>query len=301
MSAQLTCPKCSVSFRVTVDAIPADGRTVKCGKCSHQWVANRADLEFPSADNILEEHAAQTAEEPEIASDEIPEKVENAESTENAEDAEQEEIAIENNLPDELLNSSLDKKTSAKKESSKDEALKAEKVVKRLAQKKQKPKLKPSKPKKIITSKMLTKRLAVGASCMFVLFACTGFIAWRDGIRHNFHFTESLYDMLGYPSSDGIKLADLSLSRINLSDKNRYIINGSFVNTSTEERQMPILRIKLLDEHGETLKMIEGTESKMLDAGAFFSFSPKIDSKFIDSEHKITVEIGNDLELSRRD
>ena len=269
MSAQLTCPKCSVSFRVTVDAIPADGRTVKCSKCSHQWVANRADLQFPNADGVLEEHAAKTVEELEIASDEISEKVETAEKVESTEVAEKEEIAIENNLPDELLGSMSDKKPP-KESSPKDEALKAEKVVKRLAQKRQKPKLKPSKPKKIITPKMLTTRLAVGASCMFVLFACTSFIAWRDTIRHNLHFTETLYDMLGYPSSDGIKLADLSLSRINLSNKNRYIINGSFVNTSNEQRQMPILRIKLVDEHGETLKMVEGTEKKPLAAGAFF-------------------------------
>lgn len=37
----LQCPNCNARFAVPDSAIPPEGRTVKCGKCAHQWFATR--------------------------------------------------------------------------------------------------------------------------------------------------------------------------------------------------------------------------------------------------------------------
>lgn len=36
----LTCPECSARFAVPDALIPPEGRTVKCGRCAHQWHAD---------------------------------------------------------------------------------------------------------------------------------------------------------------------------------------------------------------------------------------------------------------------
>jgi len=44
----LQCPSCNARFLVPDAAVPAEGRTVKCGKCAHQWFTTR-DPDAPAA------------------------------------------------------------------------------------------------------------------------------------------------------------------------------------------------------------------------------------------------------------
>lgn len=41
----ITCPACSTQYTVPPDAIPAEGRTVKCTSCSHMWEQMPVTLE----------------------------------------------------------------------------------------------------------------------------------------------------------------------------------------------------------------------------------------------------------------
>ncbi len=60
----ITCPGCEASFNVDPNALGADGRTVRCSKCSHQWLA-KPDGAATDADLPVQEQAPPPAE-PEI-------------------------------------------------------------------------------------------------------------------------------------------------------------------------------------------------------------------------------------------
>lgn len=61
----LECPACHARFKVADNAIPPEGRTVKCGRCTHQWhvvapVTDDAPISqtiTPPAEDILEQAA----------------------------------------------------------------------------------------------------------------------------------------------------------------------------------------------------------------------------------------------------
>lgn len=46
----LTCPSCAAQFNVNPNALGETGRTVRCGKCKHQWHANRPLITLPADD-----------------------------------------------------------------------------------------------------------------------------------------------------------------------------------------------------------------------------------------------------------
>ena len=54
----LSCPNCATKFKVNPNAIPPEGRTVKCAKCSHKWHAD------PEADAVAEQGAGTAAASP---------------------------------------------------------------------------------------------------------------------------------------------------------------------------------------------------------------------------------------------
>lgn len=51
----LTCPECTARFAVPDALIPAEGRTVKCGRCAHQWHADGPIPIEPTGDDTAEE------------------------------------------------------------------------------------------------------------------------------------------------------------------------------------------------------------------------------------------------------
>lgn len=46
----LTCPSCAAQFNVNPNALGETGRTVRCGKCKHQWHAQRPLITLPADD-----------------------------------------------------------------------------------------------------------------------------------------------------------------------------------------------------------------------------------------------------------
>lgn len=46
----LTCPSCAAQFNVNPNALGETGRTVRCGKCKHQWHASRPLITLPADD-----------------------------------------------------------------------------------------------------------------------------------------------------------------------------------------------------------------------------------------------------------
>ena len=60
----LKCPACHSRFKVPEDAIPPEGRVVKCSRCAHSWHATRPPLEFVVMD--------QPAQVPEQVPEQVP-------------------------------------------------------------------------------------------------------------------------------------------------------------------------------------------------------------------------------------
>eukprot|EP00741_Cyanophora_paradoxa_P009876 tig00001694_g9566.t1 len=44
LKTYITCPSCGASYTIAKDAIPVDGREVKCGKCDYQWYVKAEEL-----------------------------------------------------------------------------------------------------------------------------------------------------------------------------------------------------------------------------------------------------------------
>jgi predicted Zn finger-like uncharacterized protein len=64
----LNCPQCNARFLVADSLIPTDGRTVRCGACSHQWhVENPAGPTPINFKQLLEEETSATTVETEIS------------------------------------------------------------------------------------------------------------------------------------------------------------------------------------------------------------------------------------------
>lgn len=53
----LQCPECSARFAVPDSLIPPGGRTVKCGRCAHQWHAENPDAPVDFAALVSEAEA----------------------------------------------------------------------------------------------------------------------------------------------------------------------------------------------------------------------------------------------------
>lgn len=65
----LQCPECSARFAVPDGLVPPEGRTVKCGRCAHQW---HADGPIPMEGEDFAAMAQQAAEASETAEYEAP-------------------------------------------------------------------------------------------------------------------------------------------------------------------------------------------------------------------------------------
>jgi len=67
----LTCPSCGTQYVVKDDAIPPEGRQVRCAACKHSWHQNPGELTGESAPDSAAEEAP-TAEAPESVEESVP-------------------------------------------------------------------------------------------------------------------------------------------------------------------------------------------------------------------------------------
>ncbi|MGI4878959.1 MAG: zinc-ribbon domain-containing protein [Janthinobacterium lividum] len=70
----VTCPACGKRYRLPDDAIPPEGRTLRCGACHHGWTAVVGDTSLPeaAAPEVAAPEAATVAASPEIGAGVAP-------------------------------------------------------------------------------------------------------------------------------------------------------------------------------------------------------------------------------------
>jgi predicted Zn finger-like uncharacterized protein len=106
--------------------------------------------------------------------------------------------------------------------------------------------------------------------------------------------------LFGFSSSRGLALADVSMTKRPIEGMTLYEIKGKFINTSDETKELPILKVELVDKTGNLVKFWEFSEK-----GA--KLEPMKSTDFTTGELGVTalgdrfiVDLGNRLELSLR-
>ncbi len=127
-----------------------------------------------------------------------------------------------------------------------------------------------------------------------------GAITLHQPILRAMPFTQSLYGLVGLYESDGVVLAELSYAMEPVGTKDRHALSGYLVNTGDTPRQLPLLRIHLLNEPGDLIRSRTLQEDSVtLAPGEQKMFSRYIDSS-PESVHHIVMDVGSPLEVKLR-
>ncbi len=302
MTTKLVCPECDAGFKVPAAAIPEEGRTVRCAKCKHEWLATPEHLvttEEPSATTEAPTEApiAEPVEDDSVA------KIEAEEATEKPPQEPTEEVkedASETKAEDDAKNTPED-------DDADDEENDAVTMAKSLKEAAALAKIDDINPKKANMGKGAAKKsrftlfLIIGSIAMTLLFVATALFSWHHSLRNSSGLANSIYNSMGYLDTNGIMLAKLEYNKIPMYNKTRYQIKGALVNTVPEEKAFPTLRMRIVDAKGKTIKIREGKLDGTLKYGEPFHFSEEFDGSALSKDHALIVEIGNKLELSDRE
>src|SRR5581483_8551529 len=107
--------------------------------------------------------------------------------------------------------------------------------------------------------------------------------------------------LLGLPSSRGLVLADVGITRLSVNNHLVYEINGKISNTSRAPKIVPDLRVTLLGENNTKLRSWEFSgKGKMLEEGKDIPFTTGNLEVPPGKASRFAVDLGNPLELALR-
>lgn len=105
----------------------------------------------------------------------------------------------------------------------------------------------------------------------------------------------------GLPSSKGIVLADLGITRLVTDTRPTYEINGKILNTTDHKVAVPTLRVTLVDADGNSLQYWDfNSQGKTLEANKNIPFTTGNLEIIFSRASRFVVEIGSPLELALR-
>ena len=110
-----------------------------------------------------------------------------------------------------------------------------------------------------------------------------------------------VYDALGMKESEGVKLANLSITKLDHVARTTYMLQGNVVNTAATEQPIPAVRIRLMSEDGETLREWEYEQPGTMKPQEVLRFSAnKLDAAYKNEAHHFQVDIGSSYEMMMR-
>ncbi len=262
----LQCPSCNTRFLVNSSLIPADGRDVKCAKCMHQWFV---DGQPPAADYAAMPLKSDPFIEPEPThfmqarlGDDHPE----ATNDDDLEYAFEEEAPAA--PPEEIP-----------------EAFRGDYQPSHV------PVVPEPTPKPLMP-------LAIAACALLLCAGLSGLFAFRDALAPSLG---GVYSVLGMSATDGLALADVDVRARPSRSRVRYVVEGAIVNESDAPREVPILRIAMVDKEGEWIAMREYQDNTIVKAGESYPFKAgNLETAFADKVDHLLVEIGNGTQLMLR-
>lgn len=263
----LNCPSCESRFLVDNSLIPEGGREVRCANCGHQWwVRPEADAaELPAKD-------AEKAINFEEGSPIDPDETEEVEAFNTDSDADA-EYPEDRDVPP--VDVDLDALSIGGGPTSGD-----------LAQD---------------TTERSIKPLIYASGMLLICALIASLFVMRSTLQPSLGF---IYNLLGMPTTEGLVLADVEMRERPSRTKARYIIEGKILNQSDEVRQIPILRVSIIDKQGNvmTSREYEADDSaNSLQPGEHYPFKAgRLETSFKDRVDHLIVDIGHGTELMLR-
>ncbi len=109
-----------------------------------------------------------------------------------------------------------------------------------------------------------------------------------------------LFGLFGIHDATQIALYDVEVKTVEEGKYNDLLVTGKIVNESDSERYLPDLRLKVLDENGDDVKLIMlESGGTMMEAGEKIDFENKI-PRIPKTSTVVVMDIGNKLDLSSR-
>lgn len=141
----------------------------------------------------------------------------------------------------------------------------------------------------------------------FTLLLCvlgTGFIAYNATLVKIIPAFEPVYSALGFYPTDGVTLADLSVTKLSSGRKDRYALKCAILNTTDQERRVPRIDVSLLSLEGYTIAGYNDvmSERKLLAPGKSIPCGKLVLELDSLSKHarKVLIDMGNSYELMLR-
>lgn len=146
-------------------------------------------------------------------------------------------------------------------------------------------------------SKLLPAVIVLTVSVLF--FVACGLLYFQEALRGM--GLGAVYDAIGMEHVEGVKLANLSLTKLNLR-RTTYAIEGNVVNTSETAQPIPSLRIRVVDEAGGVLREWSYAQKGVMKPGDVLPFgADKLDCAFLKTARGFVVDIGGSFDLALRD
>lgn len=215
----LTCPACDTQYKIEDEAISPEGSRVRCFRCSYTWTAKRPQTAPKPSEH--REETAKSAPGKEPAKQEQPEQPEKPKPQEQPA-AKPKDSSGEDAKSDESLRAALGPVPQAEEAALRDRASTALYLI------------------------------------VLLLFITLAVLLWtkRDLLSTAHPLLRDAYSFIGYDAvlpGEGLQLASIrSLSRT-LGERRELTVEGEVVNVSSEEKAMPALRFRLIDDEGEVL------------------------------------------------
>jgi predicted Zn finger-like uncharacterized protein len=140
------------------------------------------------------------------------------------------------------------------------------------------------------------------AACILLCIS-TAFVTQQDYLRSQFPFIDKLYNQIGFPSSKGLEIVDLKLTKNQLADKTSYDIEGAIQNNRTSYAGVPAVRIRLVDSEQKTMRSWDFSQERKMEPNEKISFAaPKLKALTgtEGTPAAFYVDIGNSIEMMQR-
>ena len=215
----LTCPACSASYNVPAEAIGAEGRTVRCKKCKHEWFQKGEKRALEDLINLIE---STDIEVDDIAFDDGKKKV-------SPPPVKKEKIPLKQQL----------------------------RPVATAFQKLIPLKLKNylfSGPKRSFLSHFASFMVAMALFSLLLL----ALVSFRGGITSVMPSLAPVYEAAGFPLTNYARLnpeESLTIDRIALvGEGDKREITGNLINLTSQNIKVPTFKLEYLDETGKVIQ-----------------------------------------------
>lgn len=287
----LTCPECQARFAVADRLIPPEGRTVRCGKCTHEWHVNpapAAEAPPPPAVEPVEEGPAAPAADAHIPDimDEIAAALSAPAQPIDHADAETDPAAMD---ADEMVRR-LDAAITTPPEQTTP-----------LRQLRRDHQARP-KPKASFWRRLSPRPFQIAVPVFALLWLGMAFVAYFPKWMH-LPVLSGIYEAFGVTSTEGLSFADLHMEREQDGGKTKFILTGSIQNTSKEDRLVPTVRVEMHNAAGQVVwgREYPNVDKEAVKAGQVYSFRiANIETSFAASVKSVVVDMGNRFQLMVR-